>query len=49
MEPSSIPQSIFEPIKQLSNVDNNAGIKDKVTKLDEYLSDLFLIEYFSNK
>jgi hypothetical protein len=44
-----VPPSIFEPIKKVSSIDNRAGKKYKVTKLDDNLSTTFLREYFSNK
>jgi len=43
------PVSIFLPIKPPSTTNNIAGKKDKVTKLDEYLSPAFLKDYFSKK
>jgi hypothetical protein len=49
MEKKPIPPSIFEPIKKRQSVQNSAGKKDKVMKLDHYLSATFRRDYFSNK
>lgn len=49
MEKKSIPPSIFEPIKKRQPVQTRAGKKDKVMKLDHYLSATFRRDYFSNK
>ena len=49
MEKKPIPPSIFEPIKIITPVPNSAGKKNKVMKLDYYLSATFRRDYFSNK